>query len=156
MVKLLTLGPATWNKIVAFLCCSGAEQGYGVAWYQLAELTTIIARTFELEILWAKTFKLGVWQLRRREEELLESIKLPRQLWIKYRLLGRKHYRIRSLPPPTELITGSDLEWAPWLEQRKLEFTIEAMDNAEDWRDIPHLRGGSDACLFRARATLEW
>ena len=151
MVKLLTLCPATWNKIVAFLSCSGAEQGYGVAWYQLAELTTIVARTFELEILWAKTFKLGVWPLRRGEEELLESIKLPKLLWIKYRLLGQKHYRIRGLPPPTELITRSDLEWAPWLEQRKLEFTIESMDNAEDWRDLPHFRGGN-----RARAILEW
>ena len=142
MVKLLTLCPATWNKIIEFLSYSGTEQGYGVAWYQLAELTTTMVRTFELEILWAKTFKLGVWPLRRGEEELLESIKLPKQLWIKYRLLGQKHYRIRGLPPPTELTTRSDLEWAPWLEQRKL---------AEDWRDLPHFRGGN-----RARAMLEW
>ena len=143
MVGLLALCPVAWNRIYAFISYSKAEQGYGEAWYQLAELATVMVRTFELEIMWARTFKKGVWPIRREEEEMLENIKLPKQLWIKHRLLGQRQYRSRGFPPPIELtLRRSDFAWAPWLEQRNSEFTIESLDNAVDWRDLPYLRGG--------------
>ena len=145
MSEILSLCPATWSKIVAFLSRDGIKQRHGAAWYQLAELAVSMVRTFELEILMARTLKLGAWPLRRREEFLTEGVRLPNYFWIKYRMLGPRQYRRRGIPPPAEMTTGrNSYEWAPWLEQKCLEFILETMDNAEDWRDNPQLRGTLD------------
>ena len=131
MNALISLCPATWNIIITFLSIDGIRRRHGEAWYQLSILTSDMHSIYETEVLMARVLKLGVWPLQRTEELRLEAVRLPRYFWIKYRLLGPRQYRERGLPRPAALTRNkSSFEWAPWLELRKLDVTLEKLDKA--------------------------
>ena len=142
MNTLTSLCPASWNHSITFLSKDEIKQRHGAVWYRLAALTSSMHKSYEMEILMARALKIGTWPLRRTEEILLEKAGLPNCFWIKYRMLGHKQYRERGLPPPANLPRNTySFEWAPWLEQKRLDLILEMMDEAADERETPLLRG---------------
>ena len=131
MNLLTNLCSIPWSLILSFLYEEKMKRGCGEAWFRIATLTSSIRRKYEKDILITRAFKNGFWPLRRTEETLLENTGLPRSLWIKYRMLDYKQYYARGLPPPADLPRNClSFEWAPWLELRKLDLTLEKLDKA--------------------------